>query len=207
MGARQENSELEALQTDVMRFIAILGLCLAAIFSLVHSAAREHREVSVPLADVLPVAPVEVDPALRPATPAPVVETPRELQAPPEIETREGSKKEEASGFTLEFASGETLLSLLRKGDVKLYINSGEQYWTLDGRGSLLAAQAPSEFYLMAADTVPPVLRAAAPAEGTPVWGVTLSQAMRLAITELVDRHDHGNLVITASGKVILETR
>jgi hypothetical protein len=37
------DAELEALQTDVMRFIAILGLCLAAIFSLVHSAAIEER--------------------------------------------------------------------------------------------------------------------------------------------------------------------
>ena len=33
------DAELEALQTDVMRFIAILGLCLAAIFSLVQGTA------------------------------------------------------------------------------------------------------------------------------------------------------------------------
>lgn len=44
MGPSQENAELEALQTDVMRFIAILGLCLAAIFSLVHSAALEQAQ-------------------------------------------------------------------------------------------------------------------------------------------------------------------
>jgi hypothetical protein len=35
---------MEALQTDVMRFIAILGLCLAAIFSLVNGAQQEQRE-------------------------------------------------------------------------------------------------------------------------------------------------------------------
>jgi hypothetical protein len=48
MGPSQETAELEALQTDVMRFIAILGLCLAAIFSLVHSAALEQAQGSVP---------------------------------------------------------------------------------------------------------------------------------------------------------------
>ena len=33
---------MEALQTDVMRFVAILGLCLAAIFSLVQRASLEQ---------------------------------------------------------------------------------------------------------------------------------------------------------------------
>lgn len=33
----EDGAELEALQTDVMRFVAILGLCLAAIFSLVQA--------------------------------------------------------------------------------------------------------------------------------------------------------------------------
>ena len=42
-------SDLEALQTDVMRFVAILGLCLAAIFSLLHSAGTEQtREPAAP---------------------------------------------------------------------------------------------------------------------------------------------------------------
>ena len=36
------DAELEALQTDVMRFVAILGLCLAAIFSLVQRASLEQ---------------------------------------------------------------------------------------------------------------------------------------------------------------------
>jgi hypothetical protein len=37
----EAGDELAVLETDVMRFVAILGLCLAAIFSLVNSAALE----------------------------------------------------------------------------------------------------------------------------------------------------------------------
>ncbi len=36
-GAEGSSYELEALQTDVMRFMAILGFCLMAIFALVQS--------------------------------------------------------------------------------------------------------------------------------------------------------------------------
>lgn len=39
--AAEAGEELAVLETDVMRFVAILGLCLAAIFSLVNSAALE----------------------------------------------------------------------------------------------------------------------------------------------------------------------
>ncbi len=38
------DSEIEALQTDVMRFMAILGLCLMAIFSLVQSLPYQPAE-------------------------------------------------------------------------------------------------------------------------------------------------------------------
>ena len=57
----QAGAELEALQTDVMRFMAILGLCLAAIFSLLRSAevARVNPEAA------------EVEPVLEPAPVAP----------------------------------------------------------------------------------------------------------------------------------------
>ena len=34
--------DVEGLQADVMRFIAIFGLCLAAIFSLVREAEHEY---------------------------------------------------------------------------------------------------------------------------------------------------------------------
>lgn len=46
LGPSREDVELESLHTDVMRFIAILGLCLAAIFSLVHSASQQPQSNS-----------------------------------------------------------------------------------------------------------------------------------------------------------------
>lgn len=43
---KQSSDEVEALQTDIMRFMAILGLCLMAIFSIVQSLP--YRQASKP---------------------------------------------------------------------------------------------------------------------------------------------------------------
>ena len=48
---RGDTGELEALQTDVMRFLAIIALCLAAIFSLVQSAAVAPASTTLALVD------------------------------------------------------------------------------------------------------------------------------------------------------------
>lgn len=42
--ANGADAEFEALQTDVMRFVAILGLCLMAIFALVQSFGTHSKE-------------------------------------------------------------------------------------------------------------------------------------------------------------------
>ena len=42
-------TDVEALQTDVMRFMAILGLCLTAIFALVQTFPRETPRAATPL--------------------------------------------------------------------------------------------------------------------------------------------------------------
>ena len=55
-GSGNENGESDALQADVMRFVAIIALCLAAIFSLLsgirNTPELEPRErISRPPAD------------------------------------------------------------------------------------------------------------------------------------------------------------
>jgi hypothetical protein len=64
------------LQTDIMRFMAILSLCLVAIFALVQS---------IPLTPAEPVAPTPQTAVVASADPAPVVEQarPAELPDPP----------------------------------------------------------------------------------------------------------------------------
>jgi hypothetical protein len=175
-GSREE-AELEALQTDVMRFTAILGLCLAAIFSLVHSAALEQAAPVPP--------PVQ---AQRPVTPAPSAET-----GDPE------------PGFTLEFASVGALESLLRSKAVQLYAHREGKFWVVNSQGGVVPANAPQAYYVMHADTVPPALREAVTtgaAVGAVTWGVTLPAATVSQITRLTSSRKSGNLVIMPDGSV-----
>ena len=96
----QNAAELEALQTDVMRFIAILGLCLMAVFSLVNGAAQEqratrkeaaeasHGEAPTALAFVNQAAPEEAPSATRQPTPSeqPAAHSLQTPQQPPKPE-------------------------------------------------------------------------------------------------------------------------
>lgn len=54
---------MEALQTDIMRFMAILGLCLAAIFSLVQGAAQEQSAAQQATPERAVAQPVTIDQA------------------------------------------------------------------------------------------------------------------------------------------------
>jgi hypothetical protein len=207
-GSREE-AELEALQTDVMRFTAILGLCLAAIFSLVHSAALEQaapvpppvqaqppvadepaaREAVLAVAKIPPtVAAVEKPASPRPATPAPFAET-----------------GDPQPGFTLEFASVGALESLLRSKAVQLYAHREGKFWVVNSQGGVVPATAPQAYYVMHADTVPPALREAVTtgaAVGAVTWGVTLPAATASQITRLTSSRKSGNLVIMPDGSV-----
>ena len=113
----RDEAELEALQTDVMRFLAILGLCLAAIFSLVQGAAQEQ---------VIG----QVDPVPAPAESAAAETQQLVTTAPPGRPATE-------QGFTLEFASVESLETLLRNERITLYANQGNQFWSVDSSGQV----------------------------------------------------------------------
>lgn len=69
------------LQTDIMRFMAILSLCLVAIFALVQSIPLNPTE---PVAPVTAIASAEQIAPPEPVTeaPEPAIEQPQELRAP-----------------------------------------------------------------------------------------------------------------------------
>lgn len=200
----QEAAELEALQTDVMRFIAILGLCLAAIFSLVHSASLEQAVVNPPVsqAQARP-APANSEAAGEAAgsLPSPV------LQRAPQRPVSRPEAAPQRQGFTLEFSSARVLQSLLQSGEVQLYARRGDQFWSADARGSFVEAPAPGSYYRMQADTVPRRLRQSPglqAASGDIVWGVTLPGGMIERIQHLTASREGGSLVIGKEGEVNL---
>ncbi len=222
------DAEMEALQTDVMRFVAILGLCLAAIFSLVQRASLEQ-----PPPVINPVSPVRA-PAqtLAPRPDMPIVRAPlskastRESPAPakPAVDTPEPSAPtkpiteaaqpstpaESQIGFSLEFASAADLMALLENGQIQLYAELYGQFWSADPRGRFTLVEAPSSYYRMDPATVPGALigslQRSTKAVGA-IWGVVLSPAIVEQMERLTSATEGGNLVILRSGHVQLEAR
>lgn len=198
-------AELEALQTDVMRFVAILGLCLAAIFSLVNGARHEPREPqpapeprAAALTEPVPTAAA----ASAPETPAPLQKEtplPQTPQAPPQ-------PMQQPSGFTLEFESGGALDSLLAAGRIQLFVRADGHFYRYRRGGDYQQADAPGSYYRMDPATVPTALRLRA--EGllsSPIeWGVTLPAATAGEIQRLMSAEQGGNLLIDANAGVRL---
>lgn len=188
------------LQTDVMRFMAILSLCLVAIFALVQS---------IPLTPVEPAAEpgARVEPVAEPETPA---EEPIVVAAPPEsapaetvvVLTRpkwvpkfEPAQPREApavkaavappqappppapeeKGFVLRFASDVALTRAVAAQHVGLYaIHDGraQRMTVSESRISFWDASTPNTFHEMEAATVPTPVVDALARTGTAVGGV-----------------------------------
>ena len=219
------------LQTDVMRFMAILSLCLVAIFALVQS---------------IPLAPIEPDP--EPAVERSLAKEPDSLPAPepvgasslatesekPVVLTRAkwapkyqpSEFKSVASdvapvtseappvepvheGFTLRFASDAALMRAVAAHHVGLYaIAAGKtkRMTVADSRISFWDASTPNAFHEMESRTVPAPVMDALARTGVPVasvaWGVTLPGKMTTQVDMLMQQHSGGSLIIAASGEI-----
>ena len=220
--AGQGSAELEALQTDVMRFIAIIGLCLAAIFSLVngaHEQVRAPEEVAHELTPETRAMETAVEPELVVAAESPTASSPRtaDKAVPPEPEPRprpEAIEPESSpppppqEGFSLEFASDDALRSLLASGLIQLYAGSDDAFWRVRREGGFQATEAPASYYIMQPETVPQRLRLQLEGLGVeePVsWGVTLPRATTGEIRALMRGRRGGSLLIAADASVSLE--
>ena len=179
------------LQTDIMRFMAILALCLVAIFALVQSIPLVPEAPSQSTAAAAPP-PVTETAAARP-DPTPVAESPEAPQARPEKAVRLTRPKwtptpppEQAApietapapaappapntpdeqGFTLRFESDLALTRLVAAGKVGLYaITDGRarRMTVSESRISFWDASAPNSYHEMESGTVPgPVVDALA---------------------------------------------
>lgn len=189
--------ELEALQTDVMRFIAILGLCLVAIFSLVNGVQQEQVIVQQQ-----PTPAPEVKLESVPAVSLPAAPEPPAAQPPVESPRPEPDR----SGFTLEFESGDALRSLLAGGHVQLLAVVDGDFNRYHADGVFRQAEAPASYYQMDAATVPRRLRlqAASLDSGSVSWGVVLPATAVSDIQRLVSSGAGGQLLIGSDAGVRL---
>jgi len=210
--------------------MAILSLCLVAIFALVQS---------MPMAPQVEPAPVP-EPVIEQtqiATPAPTPESPPEAKAEAVILTRPKLKPriprqaaavpeaalataaepsaipaQEPEGFILRFESDAALMRLVAAGQVGVYAIEDERARRMkvsESRISFWDASAPNSFHEMEVSTVPlPVVDALARTGADTDkmrWGVTLPGKLKGQLDGLMQDHRGGSLVIGSNGDIRLE--
>ena len=194
------------LQTDVMRFMAILAICLVAIFALVQS---------IPL-NTLPTTPESVEPIPEPApvpapapAPAPIVKTePLPVPADP-IPTPVAPTQQE--GFTLQFENDLALTRLVARNEVGLFAMTNGEALRMNvnrGRFSFWRASTPNEYHEMDASTVPSeVVTTFQRTNNDPAvrWGVTLPPRMQQQLDNMLQTGKSGAIYIGADGQLRLE--
>ena len=228
-GADMDVGGAADLQTDVMRFMAILSLCLVAIFALVQSlpvsppvvpvsVSVPEPEVEIKAESVAEPQPVEApkpvtltrpkwvskyEPRSTPIDSTPIDKAPAVAVAAP---------VEETEGFTLRFESDTALTRLVAASQVGVYAIDGERARRMtvsESRVSFWDASMPSSFHEMDASTVPsPVVDALARSgvdPGSVSWGVTLPGKLQGQLGGLMQEHRGGSLVIGTNGNIRLE--
>ncbi len=217
-GADSEGGGVADLQTDVMRFMAILAICLVVIFALVQSIPlRPSQPVPEPVAEAI------VEPVAEPGPePAPAPE-PAPLPAPQPVVVEQPAPEPTVGppppappaqdGFTLRFESDGALTRLVARGVVGLYAIGNQQTLRLnvnESRMSFWEASTPNQFHEMDRGTVPAVvvralLRVAEVDVTTIKWGVTLPADMLRDLNGYLESATGGALVIGTNGKLRLE--
>lgn len=212
----------DGLQTDVMRFMAIIAFCLIAVLALVrnadpvtesplplpaeHSAEKAHvPETPAPRAEMLP-API---PARRQAEPQ------LETQSPPETPAKIPNLESEpvpSPGLALRFASDQDFLRLIETGRVRIYAFRPE-----DPRGTALGlgrnlefvnSDPPGRIYELEAGTIPPRVVASlgratrTRKPGGYSWGVRMPIELEASIRSWIDRGVEGELIIDRYAEV-----
>ena len=217
-GVDAEGGGVADLQTDVMRFMAILAICLVVIFALVQS---------IPLRPSQPVPEPVVQPAAEPvAEPVPEPQPepepiPAPVPAPQPVAIEQPAPEPvvlpppppEQEGFTLRFESDLALTRLVARNVVGLYAITDPKTLRLnvsEGRMSFWEASTPNQFHEMDRSTVPTqVVRAllrTAEIDATIVkWGVTLPAGMQQELNGYLESENGGALVIGANGTLRLE--
>ncbi len=219
----------DGLQTDVMRFMAIIAFCLIAVLALVKNAEpavdpRPAPSVQQPvgMAQASELAAPEVEPraAVRPARPQPVPpvatgtpqERPAEVEDVEDVEDVEKVPGEPAAphGLALRFASDRDFLRLIETGRVRVFaFQPDDPGGTALGLGRNLeffASPPPGRVYELQADTIPSRVTASlARAAGNPggfSWGVRLPVELEASIRSWIDQDVVGELIIDRYAQV-----
>jgi hypothetical protein len=218
------------LQTDIMRFMAILALCLMAIFALVQSVPTVPTPEAVDPPGVI----AAEEPVEAPVQKEPVTVLSRPEPSPPSgaiasksqqrdlavnvsaASTRPTEKTQpvvpnsatpEPEGFTLRFESDAALSRLVATGKVGLFAldeRGAQRMSVAESRISFWAAPVPARYHEMDAATVPTAVRNALlrTGRGSEIrhWAVTLPTRLSQELEGLMQAHRGGALIIAKDG-------
>jgi hypothetical protein len=206
-GQDAEAGGIADLQTDVMRFMAILALCLVAIFAIVQSIPLAPSVIEQPQAAQV-VEPMQEIVVTR-SQPQRQIEPPQQIEPPRQEQQTEPVEE----GFTLRFEDELTLTRLVARDEVGLYAILPDRSFRMSINGgdiSFWPASTPNQFHEMDATTVPPaVLEAFVRRDGSTAqtlrWGVTIPIATSRQLQQHLREADGGALIIDARGDLRLE--
>lgn len=215
------------LQTDVMRFMAILSLCLMAIFALVQSIPLVESQISAETppsvfepeavaAVVEPAKLMEEPPAPQPETVSSVEPPVRSLPIQKVTSAPSAPHVEEAApeeGFTLRFATDRALTGLIAQNEIALYAITRDGALRMSisrDRPAFQDASLPEQYHEMDTATVPTSIvnalqNSGHSTGGSVKWGVTLTTTMTKGLNRYLNEYRGGALIIEADGDIRMD--
>jgi len=219
-----------SLQTDVMRFMAIIAFCLIAILALVRNAepapaphaqgteatetvetAETRHDQPLPLRAMEPIVPLPEDEpqqltsreGARGATPRPAY---RPAPSPPAMPGRPSAASGGTDGLSLRFASDRDFMRLVAKGDIQVYAFKPHDVLALNQTFRFLESPAPASVYELTPETIPAVVTSALHAlradTSEYAWGIRMPDRLERQIRAFVDKGATGELVINRFAEV-----
>jgi len=213
-GRRPWPVEDDGLQSDVMRFMAIIAFCLVAILALVREAEPEVVTAAAMDTNATPTAAE----AVTAASPDPLAVTRREPEPLPDLERSirsEGSGETDAvetrdDGMVLRFASDSDFLRLVTSGRLEVFAFSDDGAWRLDPGLTLQAASARGALHELLPSTLPAAMLEALTGEHGKVvhyrWGMRMPARVEAQIQNHLRSARSGALIIDRNGDVRHET-
>lgn len=215
------DSDVQMMETDIMRFLAIIALCLAIIFAIVsgasaaeetkqqqnvtttsHTNSKVTKEKEVELAEVVKPQKLEQTAKIEPKVEVnneAQIEVKEETQKQPEqVEAPVVAEQSEKKGYQLSFASDAVFSQLVNQQYIKLYkFSKGVDYhWN----GGWKLANKPQKYYQLHVETLPNNYQQQVLA-GDEI-GVVLPTNTQTDIQQVISKYQSGLLVIGQMAKV-----
>lgn len=194
--------ELAALETDVMRFMAIIGFCLMLIFAVVPAAPTQPKPAQPEVADIqAQVAPAPLESAAATVANSSGENERSDRQADSEVVAPAANNKPE---WQIQFDSDEALLQLMAKKQVSLFAKLRSGWVELSASGEVQPVKAPERIHGMTPETVPAILIERIKSHDAQ-WGVVLSPLLQTRLFQAMQKGNGGKLLIKGDAQVALE--